>query len=285
MITEDVHHIHLVSDSTGETINGIARACLAQFNGVKVKEHFWSLIRTMRQLDMVFEGLRQWPGLVFYTFVDNELKEALVRFCESNNIKSIAVMDPVLDVMAEEFGVSLLHKPGKQHRLNKEYFTRIEAMNFALALDDGNHTEKVIDADVLLLGVSRTSKTPTCIYLANRGIKAANIPIIPEVPLPIDINELNGPFIVGLTKDPSALVETRKNRLKVTNGEEDISYIDLDKVEQEVLFAKRLFARLGCPVIDVTRRSVEEISAEIIMLISKRELEEEIEKQAEKSDV
>ena len=180
----ETFHIHLVSDATGETINNIVRACLAQFDNIDTQEHFWSLIRTPRQLDLVMEGIRQWPGMVLYTFVDEGLRHRLQDFCRAQNIPGISVLDPVLNAMAGYFGVSSAHEPGKQHALDAGYFARIDAMDYALALDDGHGAAKLNDADVLIFGVSRTSKTPTCIYLANRGIKAANIPIIPGRPLP-----------------------------------------------------------------------------------------------------
>jgi regulator of PEP synthase PpsR (kinase-PPPase family) len=166
------HHIHLVSDATGETINSIARACIAQFENVQPQEHFWSLIRTPRQLDMVMEGIRGWPGLVLYTFVDEGLRKRLEEFCRAQNIPSIAVLDPILKSLANYFGVPSAQAPGKQHALDAEYFARIDAMDYALAQDDGHGTDHLAEADVIILGVSRTSKTPTCIYLANRGIKA-----------------------------------------------------------------------------------------------------------------
>jgi len=272
-------HIHLVSDATGETINSIARACLVQFENVDAQEHFWNLIRTPRQLDLVLEGLRQWPGMVLYTFVDEELRRILQDYCRAQNIVCISVLDPVLTAMAGYFGVNWTQEPGRQHVLDADYFARIDAMDFALALDDGHGETKLADADVLILGVSRTSKTPTCVYLANRGIKAANIPIIPNQPFP-DVEKLEKPLLVGLTKDPDSLVEIRRNRLKLLHEETQTSYTDPETVREEVLAARRFFARIGCPVIDVTRRSIEETSAEIIMLLNRRALENSIKSKA-----
>ena len=275
---ETTYHIHLVSDATGETINSIARACLVQFEKVQAQEHFWSLIRSPRQLDMVMEGIRAWPGLVLYTFVDENLRRKLEEFCRSQNITSIPVLDPILKSMASHFGEASAQAPGKQHALDADYFARIDAMDFALAQDDGHGTERLADADVIILGVSRTSKTPTCIYLANRGIKAGNIPLIPGHPMPAEITKLTKPMIIGLTKDPDNLVEIRRNRLHLLQQNEQTSYIDLEKVHEEVQTARRFFARIGCPVIDVTRRSIEETSAEIMMLLNKRSLEKELQK-------
>jgi regulator of PEP synthase PpsR (kinase-PPPase family) len=271
-------HVHLVSDATGETINTIARACLAQFENTQSQEHFWSLIRTPRQLDLVLEGIRQWPGMVLYTFVDEDLRRRLQDFCREQNLPGISVLDPVLNAMASHFGVSSAHEPGKQHALDAGYFARIDAMDYALALDDGHGTAKLNEADVLILGVSRTSKTPTCVYLANRGIKAANIPIIPNQPLP-DVTALKKPLLVGLTKDPDSLVEIRRSRLKLLQEDKETTYVDPERVREEVQEARRFFARIGCPVIDVTRRSIEETAAEIMMLLSRRALTEKVKTQ------
>lgn len=265
-------HIHLVSDATGETINSIARACLVQFEQIEFHEHFWSLVRTHRQLDLVFEGIRHWPGIVLYTFVDESLRKSLTDFCRRENIRCIAVLDPVMNALSNFFGAVSAQDPGRQHILDANYFARIEAVNFALATDDGNRLDIVPDADVLILGVSRTSKTPTCVYLANRGVQAANIPLVPGIPLPVDPKTLIKPLVVGLTKDPESLVEIRRNRMRMVHEDETTHYVDPEEVRQEVMEAKRLFARIGCPVIDVSRRSVEETASEIMMLLTKRAL-------------
>lgn len=269
-MTDSVHHLHLVSDATGETIGTIARACLVQFEGIRPAEYFWSLIRTRRQLEMVFDGLSQRPGLVLYTFVDDDLRLALEGFCQSRGLPCVSVLDPVLKSMAGYFGKAFTHDPGRQHTLDANYFARIDAMDFALAQDDGNGAERLRDADVVILGVSRTSKTPTSLYLANRGIKAANIPIVSGCPLPEELNALSNKLIVGLTKDPDSLVEIRRNRLKHLHESQETSYADPDQVRDEVQQARRLFARMNIPVIDVTRRSIEETAAEILMLLARQ---------------
>ena len=278
---KELFHVHLVSDATGETISSIARACLVQFQDVNVQEHYWSLIRTKRQLDLVFEGLRQWPGLVLYTFVDEALRKALNEHCRRYSLPAHSVLDPIISMMVGYFGAQSAKDPGRQHVLDDDYFARIDAMEYALSLDDGNKIDKLDEADVVVLGVSRTSKTPTCIYLSHRGIRAANVPIVPETPLGIDFSTLKKPLIIGLTRDPDALVETRRTRLRFLQQKEITNYIDPEKVREEVLEARRLFARLGCPVIDITRRSVEETAAEIMMLLNKRNMEREIIKLAE----
>jgi regulator of PEP synthase PpsR (kinase-PPPase family) len=270
---QEIQHIHLVSDATGETINAIARACLVQFEGIEIQEHYWSLVRTSRQLALVMEGIQHWPGLVLYTFVDEKLQRTMKEFCRKENVPSHAVLEPILTTMASFFGRPFSADPGRQHALDSTYFQRIDAMDFALAQDDGNKLDRLKEADVVVLGVSRTSKTPTCVYLAYRGIRAANIPIIPGIPLDLTLFQADGPLIVGLTKDVDSLIETRRTRLKFFQQEDGTHYTDPEKVREEVQEARRLYARLGCPVIDVTRRSIEETSAEIMMLLNKRRLD------------
>lgn len=221
------------------------------------------------------EGVRQWPGLVLYTFVDEELRDALQQICDAEKIASLSVLDPVLKAMATYFGVPFSHAPGRQHALDADYFARIDAMDYALAQDDGHGIDRLANADVIILGVSRTSKTPTCIYLANRGIKAANIPLIPGQDMPQEIAKLEKPLIVGLTKDVDGLVEIRRSRLNFLQSNPHTDYVDPDKVKEEVLAARRFFTRLGCPVIDVSRRSIEETAAEIMMLLNRKRMKSE----------
>lgn len=274
-MTDPVFHVHLVSDATGETINNIARACLVQFENVKVREHHWSLTRTKRQLDMVMEGVRQWPGLVLFTFVDEDLRAALQQACDAENVTSLSVLDPVLKAMANYFGVAFSHSPGRQHALDADYFARIDAMDYALAKDDGHGIEHLAGADVIILGVSRTSKTPTCIYLANRGIKAANIPLIPGRPMPVEVAKLEKPLIVGLIKDSDSLIEIRRSRMQLLQSDNNTSYVDPERVREEVLEARRFFTRINCPVIDVSRKSIEETAAEIMMLLDRKNMKGE----------
>ncbi|MCW2235540.1 pyruvate, water dikinase regulatory protein [Azospirillum canadense] len=264
-------HLHLVSDATGETINSVARACVIQFDDVRPVEHFWNLVRTDRQLDMVLEGIQEHPGLVMFTLVDETLRRRLQDFCREVQVPCIPVLDPLINALAAFLGVESQRQPGRQHALDAEYFGRMDAMDFALAHDDGQSNWDLHEADVILMGVSRTSKTPTCIYLANRGIKAANIPIVPGCPLPPEIEKLTRPLIVGLTKDPDRLVQIRRNRLKLLNQNDSSTYADPEVVRNEVTDARRMFSRRGWPVIDVSRRSIEETAAEIMMLLARRQ--------------
>jgi regulator of PEP synthase PpsR (kinase-PPPase family) len=264
-------HLHLVSDATGETINGVARACVIQFDEVRAVEHVWNLVRTERQLDMVLEGIRTHPGMVMFTLVDEGLRRRLQDGCRERQVPCIAVLDPVINALAAFLGVESQRQPGRQHALDAEYFGRMDAMDFALAHDDGQATWNLHEADVVLVGVSRTSKTPTCIYLANRGIKAANIPLVPGCPVPDELEKLFRPLVVGLTKDPDRLVQIRRNRLKLLNQGDESTYVDPEVVRQEVMEARRLFNRNGWAVIDVSRRSIEETAAEIMMLLARRQ--------------
>jgi regulator of PEP synthase PpsR (kinase-PPPase family) len=262
-------HLHLVSDSTGETIGALVRACLVQFEGTEAEEHIWNLVRTPRQLQVVIEGIAEDKGLVLYTFVDENLRKALEEFCRANSIPCVSVLRPALKGMAAYFGKNPSHTPGRQHVLDADYFARIDAMDFALEKDDGNGVDHLQEADVVILGVSRTSKTPTCIYLAGRGVRAANIPLIPGH-APPQVEKLKKPLVVGLTKDPDSLVAVRRNRLHMLSEGKETAYIDPEKVRAEVQEARRFFARIGCPVIDVSRRSIEETAAEIMMLLADR---------------
>ena len=249
-------HIHLVSDSTGETISALTRACLVQFEGVEIQEHVWNLTRTQRQLQAVIERIDQDRGFVLYTLIDEDLSSMLEDFCRLRNIPCVLGTNPA-------------HLPGKQHALDAGYFARIDAMDFAMAQDDGHGIEHLQDADVVILGVSRTSKTPTCVYLAGRGIRAANIPFVPGCPMP-ELENLTRPLIVGLTKDPESLIAIRRNRLHLLSEDRETDYVDEEKVREEVLEARRFFARIGCCVIDVSRRSIEETAAEIMMKLVRR---------------
>ncbi len=267
-------HLHLVSDATGETIHSVARACMAQFEGVEPIEHNWTLMRTKGQIKKLLDEVEKYPGVVMFTLVNEALRETLLDGCRRLQIPCIAVLDPVIVSLANFLGIEAGGQPGRQHVMDAEYFGRIDAMTFALHHDDGQSGQTLRDADIVLLGVSRTSKTPTCIYLANRGIKAANVPLVPGVPLPQEVADLasadDGPFIVGLTKDPARLVQVRRNRLQMLSQDANTEYVDPDSVREEVAAARKIFARHNWPVIDVTRRSIEESAATILQLYERR---------------
>ena len=263
-------HLHLVSDSTGETVTLLARACLVQFDDIQVREHLWPLVRTIDQVREVMERIREHPGFVMCTLVDEKNLMALEEGCRMHQIPCIPVLDPVVAALGAYLNAKSHPRPGRQHVMDAEYFNRIEAMQFALSHDDGQMTHELSNADVILVGVSRTSKTPTCIYLANRGIKAANIPFVPGCPLPDELFEEDGPAVVGLTNDPKRLIEIRRQRLRFLDQDPDTDYVDEDAVKEEVSSARRLFSQYNWPVINVSRRSIEETAATILQLLARR---------------
>jgi len=263
--------LHMVSDSTGETVTSVVRACLSQFEGAQSEQHFWNLVRSDRQLDFVLEEIERHRGVVIYTLVDEELRRRLHAACAELSVPCISVLDPVIAALGQFLGKSSKRQPGSQYELNAEYFSRIDAVEFTLAHDDGQAASELHEADIVLVGVSRTSKTPTSLYLANRSLRVANVPMVPGVPLPPELDELTKPFIVGLTKDPSSLVQIRRQRLLSLQQGDDTDYTALDAVRQEVMEARRYFARRGWPTIDVTRRAIEETAAEILTLYSRRQ--------------
>jgi regulator of PEP synthase PpsR (kinase-PPPase family) len=265
-------HLHLVSDSTGETNLSVARACLAQFEDCDPVEHVWSMIRSERQVQKVAAGIEANPGVVLFTLVDDRIRASLIEACRGLEAPCIAVLDPVLDAFARFLDAKAGHRPGRQHQLDADYFARIAAMDFAMTHDDGQGMADLGGADVVLVGVSRSSKTPTCIYLANRGIRAANVPLVPDMPLPAPLAALKrfgdgGPLVVGLTNDPSALVAVRRNRLRFLKESRETTYTDPEAVRSEVVSARRLFTERGWPVLDTSRRSIEETAAAILSLL------------------
>ena len=262
-------HLHLISDSTGGTLDGVTKACLAQFEGIEVEEHIWTLVRTERQLKRVIEAIKESPGPVMFTLVDPALAKIVHRHCKALNVPSIALLQPAIEAFSQYFKLDSMERPGLQHTLNEEYFARMDAVDYALHHDDGQKTQNLSEADVILTGVSRTSKTPTSIFLANRGIKAANVPLVPNIPIPEELTTSKGQRVVGLTARPEHLVGIRKTRLKQLGQEQSTDYLNLEQVEDEVKNARHLFTRMGWPVIDVTRRSVEETAAEILSLLAR----------------
>ncbi|HZH52639.1 MAG TPA: pyruvate, water dikinase regulatory protein [Microvirga sp.] len=259
-------HLHLVSDSTGETLITVARAAVAQYEGIAAIEHVYPLVRSQTQLQRVLNEIETAPGIVLYTLVEQDLAERLEEVCRATGSPHLSVLAPVHSLLSSYLGAHSTARPGAQHMLNAEYFKRIDAMNFTLLHDDGHLPQDLDDADVILVGVSRTSKTPTAIYLANRGMKTANIPLIPGVPPPAVLETAKKALIVGLVATPERIVQIRQNRLLSLKADDDSSYVDRDAVAEEIATSRRLFARHGWPVIDVTRRSIEETAAAILDL-------------------
>lgn len=263
-------HLHLLSDSTGETLENLAKAALSQFEGVETVRHFWPMVRTPGHLDRILEEVAHNPGLVVFTLVDAEARRTLETRCRALGLPAVAALDPIIDALSALTGQRAVGRPGKQHMLDAAYFARVDAIQFTIAHDDGIAPEDWEEADILLAGVSRTSKTPTSIYLANRGYKTANIPIVVESPPPPQLYNLTRPLVVGLTTSADRLIQVRRNRLLSLNQAPETPYVDQDAVAREVAYARRLFGDQGWPVIDVTRRSIEETAAAIISLVQER---------------
>ncbi len=265
-------HVHLVSDATGETLNAIARAALAQFEGVVVNEHFYALVRSERQLQRAIEHIRTEPGLVFFTLVNPELREALLKQCAALSLPTYDVLETPIAVMKQFLGgAAETHRPGGQHDVDQKYLQRIEALNFTIAHDDGQGLETISDAEVILTGASRTSKTPTCVYLAMRGILTANVPLVPGMPMPVELAAAKKPLIVGLWASPDRLIQVRRNRLNMMGESRNTDYVDVEAVRAEVAATRRLFEQQDWPAIDVSRRSVEETAAAIVNLLAERQ--------------
>ncbi|HEY5105440.1 MAG TPA: pyruvate, water dikinase regulatory protein [Caulobacteraceae bacterium] len=261
-------HVHLVSDSTGETLNAMARAVCAGAANVLPIEHIYALVRSQRQLERALEEIMGAPGIVLHTIIDAKLRGALEAGCQKLEIPCMAPLDPLVSALSRYLGAPLSTRVGAQYVLDTDYFNRMDALSYALGHDDGQGGQDLARADVVLVGVSRTSKTPTCIYLAHRGVRAANVPLVPSARPPESLINITGVPVVGLTVSPDRLVQIRRNRLRSLNEDRESSYVDTDLVRAEIVAARRLFERQGWPVIDVTRRSVEETAAAVINILS-----------------
>lgn len=263
-------HLHLLSDSTGETLETVAKSALALFDEVETVKHFWPMVRSEGHLERILGEIAAYPGLVLFTFASNQMRGTLTERCRNLGLPCIAVLDPVIDALSALLGQSAHSRRGRQHTLDAAYFARVEAIQFTIAHDDGVAPDNWEEADIVLAGVSRSSKTPTAIYLANRGYKTANVPIVVESPPPPQLFALKRPLIVGLVTNPERLVQIRRNRLLSLNQAPDTAYVDLEAVARETAYARRLFADNEWPVIDVTRRSIEEAAAAIIKLLGEK---------------
>ena len=263
-------NVHLVSDSTGETLNAILRAVAPLFEGMTTLERSYYLVRSKRQLDKVLEEIEARPGVVLFTIAANDLRQTLEYRCKALKIPCMALLDGPLNMFSRHLGIAPSVKTGMKQTLDESYFHRIDALNYSMTHDDGQMIQGFEDADIVLVGVSRTSKTPTSIYLANRGYKTANYPLVYGGPIPPQLLELKKPMVVGLKVSPDRLISIRTNRLLSLNADSNSDYVDADSVREEVIYANRLFERQGWEVIDVTRRSIEETSAAILNLYTNR---------------
>jgi [pyruvate, water dikinase]-phosphate phosphotransferase / [pyruvate, water dikinase] kinase len=270
--TGSFFHLHLVSDSTGETLITVARAVAAQYSNVTPVEHVYPLVRSQKQLDRVLTEIEEAPGIVLFTLLEKDLVERLEAKCQEINSPSLSIIGPVMQLFQNYLGASTSGRVGAQHVLNAEYFKRIDALNYSMMHDDGQHTEGLEEADVVLVGVSRTSKTPTSIYLANRGVRTANVPLVPGIPIPKQLETLKNPLVVSLHATPERLIQIRQNRLLSIGGDTaNDDYIDRQAVTDEVTYARKLSARYGWALLEVTRRSIEETAAAIMKLLADRQ--------------
>ncbi len=264
-------HLHLVSDATGETLIMVARAAAAQYANVAPVEHLYPMVRSKKQLDNVLAEITEAPGLVLYTLLEEDLIQILEDKCRDLGLPCMSVLGPILRLFQSYLGAETMQRVGAQHVLNAEYFQRIDALNYTMFHDDGQHVDGLEEADVVLIGVSRTSKTPTSIYLANRGVKTGNVPLVPGVPLAPAVEKLTRPLVVGLYASPERIVQIRENRLLGLKAyHDDNQYIDKSAVAEEIAYSRRLCAKHNWPSIDVTRRSIEETAAAVVRLLSER---------------
>jgi regulator of PEP synthase PpsR (kinase-PPPase family) len=270
MGTERIINLHLISDSTGETLSSVSRAALAQFEDVESNDFTWPLIRTKNQIEKVKAPISENPGIVLYTILEDDLIQDLKNHCFELKVPCIPVLSQIVSEFSNYLGLDVNHTIGRQHLLDREYFSRMEAINYTINHDDGQSSWDLYEADIIVLGVSRTSKSPTSVYLSCRGFKTANISFADIKTVPENLFDLKKPLIVGLTINPEKLVQIRQTRLALIGDSNDINYIDVEAVKKEIAQSRKLFARLNCPVIDVTKRSVEETAAKIIQLCQEK---------------
>ena len=275
-------HLHLVSDSTGETLTTISKAASVQYALVRPIEHVHPIVRTPRQLKRVLQEIEQTPGIVLYTITNRELSEELERRCAELKIPCLAVLQPIMQVLENYLGAPRTPTVAGQHVLDADYFRRIDALNFTMAHDDGHLPEDLNNADIIVLGISRTSKTPTSIYLAQRGFKTANVPLVPSIPLQEKLTKPHSAFVVCLVASPDRIAEVRRHRAMMLGDRNLGDYVDRDRISAEIAYSRKICAQNGWPVIDVTRRSVEESAAQILKLYQDRQATKE---QAAKEEV
>ena len=269
-------HLHLVSDATGETLLSVARAAAVQYTATQAIEHVHALVRTRAQIDQIVREVEQQPGIVLYTLVDRELSDYIEQRCGELDVPTVSVLEPVLTAFQSYLGTESSGRIGAQHVLDADYFRRIDALNFSMAHDDGQLPDNIDDADIVLVGISRTSKTPTSIYLANRGYKTANVPLVPQIDIPPALLKSKSALIVGLIASADRIVQVRQHRvLGLGSDDRPTDYVDRTAVSEEIATSRKLCARQGWPVIDVTRRSIEETAASILGLLAEKRQNDE----------
>ncbi len=263
--------LHLISDSTGETLASVAKAVLSQFEGVETKEYIWSLVRDQNQMQKAIDAIKENPGIVLYTVLEDDLVDRLKQCCYDLKIPCVPVLSHIISEFSSYLGMQINHSIGRQHAIDDSYFSRINAINYTINHDDGQSTWDLYDADIVLVGVSRTSKSPTSVYLSCRGYKTANVPFVSVETFPTSVYELKSPLVVGLIINPEKLIQIRQNRL-ISIGQkiDNDYYIDIESVKKEISESRKIFAKLECTVIDVTQKSVEETAAKIIQLLQEK---------------
>lgn len=261
-------HLHLVSDATGETLNTVAKAAAAQYADFRPIAHIYALVRTPSQLNRALREIEEQPGIVLFTLINPDIRHHLERQCEALGVPCLSILDPIISMLSQYLNAASRPQVAGQHALNSDYFRRIDALNFTMAHDDGQNLDDLEKSDVVILGVSRTSKTPTSIYLAQRGVRTANIPIVPGIPVPRNLTQLRGPLIVGLIASAERIAQIRRHRLLSLKESRSTDYVDPRLITDELLFMKSLCAQNDWPLVDVTRRSVEETAASILNMLS-----------------
>ena len=262
------YNVYLVSDSTGETLDRIFLSLKSQFANFEYEKKEFAFVRTEQQIDKIIEECNQVENsLILYTIVETKLAKYLSNKSDKNNLPCFGILGNLILSFSKLLNQKAIHKPSAQHVLDDDYYQRIEAIQYTMAHDDGKKVEDVNDADVILLGVSRTSKTPTSIYLANRGYKTVNIPLVLDQKIPDGLTTNRKYCIVGLIADPERLSDIRRNRVAIMNDRSLKEYTNLDSIKSEVENSKKLFKKNNWPIIDVTRRSVEETAASILKII------------------
>jgi regulator of PEP synthase PpsR (kinase-PPPase family) len=260
-------NLHLISDSTGETLSSIARAVLSQFETVESRDFIWSLTRTKSQVEKIKESITKNQGIVMYTIMQDDIMEEIKKHCYELDIPCIPALSHIISTFSNYLKMDIAHAVGRQHILDDSYFSRVEAISYTMNHDDGQSTYDLYEADIVIIGVSRTSKSPTSVYLSCRGYKTANIPFVSLETFPISVFDLKKPLVVGLIINPEKLIQIRQSRMSSMNHDVSTDYIDIEAVKHEVGESRKLFAKLNCPIIDVTKKSVEETAARIIQLI------------------
>ena len=272
MSSEKSINLHLISDSTGETLSSVARAVMSQFENVESNDYTWPLVRTKSQILKINESISKNPGIVMYTVLQDDIVESLITHCQKIQVPYISVLSDIVQKFSSYLNVDVNNVIGRQHLLDDDYFSRVEAIDYTMTHDDGQSDWTLDEANIILIGVSRTSKTPTSIYLSCRGYKTANIPFVSIDTIPKDLSNIKNSLIIGLVIDPEKLINIRSTRLSTLGQDTKTDYISLDSVKKEISESRKLFSKLNCPVIDVTNRSVEETSARIIQFYQSRNI-------------